>query len=74
MFNVKFLNHQMMLKSNEKESHSPKVNVIVQYSFNKMINSGIMRMFIFFIIFIFIYSILLAKCYAFTKMFGMLLV
>jgi hypothetical protein len=35
---------------------------------NKMINSGIMRMFIFsFIIFIFIYSILLAKCYAFAQ-------
>jgi hypothetical protein len=31
---------------------------------NKMINSGIMRMFIFFLIFIFKFSILLAKCYA----------
>jgi hypothetical protein len=35
---------------------------------NKMINLWIMRMFIFsFIIFIFIYSILLAKCYAFAQ-------
>jgi hypothetical protein len=36
---------------------------------NKMINSGIMKMFIFFffIIFILIYFILLAKCYAFAQ-------
>jgi hypothetical protein len=41
---------------------------------NKMINSGIMRMFIFFIIFIFIYFILLAKYYAFAQMIVVLLV
>jgi hypothetical protein len=35
---------------------------------NKMINSGIMKMFIFFIIFIFVYSFLLGKCYAFVQM------
>jgi hypothetical protein len=35
---------------------------------NKMINSGIIRMFISFIIFIFIYSIPLVKCYAFAQM------
>jgi hypothetical protein len=40
---------------------------------NKMIKSGIMRMFIF-IIFIFIYSILLAKCYAFAQMMMAILV
>jgi hypothetical protein len=35
---------------------------------NKMINSGIVKMFNFlFVIFIFIYSILLAKCYAFAQ-------
>jgi hypothetical protein len=34
---------------------------------NKMIKSGVMRMFIFFLIFIFIYSILLAKCYVFAQ-------
>jgi hypothetical protein len=42
---------------------------------NKMINSEIMRMFIFFfIILIFIYSILLAKCYAFAQIIVMNLV
>jgi hypothetical protein len=42
---------------------------------NKMINSGIMRMFIiFFIIFIFIYSILLVKCYAFAQIIIVVLV
>jgi hypothetical protein len=40
---------------------------------NKMINSGIMRMF-FFIIFVFMYSILLAKCYAFAQIFGVFLI
>jgi hypothetical protein len=36
---------------------------------NKMINSGIIRMFFFsFIVFIFLYFILLAKCYAFAQM------
>jgi hypothetical protein len=40
---------------------------------NKMINSGIMRMFIF-IIFIFIYSILFAKCYAFAHIIVVVLV
>jgi hypothetical protein len=41
---------------------------------NKMINSGIMRMFIFFVVFIFLYFILLAKCYAFPQMIYMFLV
>jgi hypothetical protein len=41
---------------------------------NKMINSGIMRMFIFFITFVFICSILLAKCYVFAQMILVLLV
>jgi hypothetical protein len=41
---------------------------------NKMIKSGIMRMFIFFVIFIFIYFILLAKCYAFAQMIVIILV
>jgi hypothetical protein len=41
---------------------------------NKMINSRIMRMFIFFAIFTFIYSILLAKCYAFAQMIAIVLV
>jgi hypothetical protein len=41
---------------------------------NKMINSGIVRMFIFFITFIFIYSILLTKCYASAQISIILLV
>jgi hypothetical protein len=41
---------------------------------NKMIKSGIMRMFIFFLIYKFIYSILLAKCYAFAQMTVIILV
>jgi hypothetical protein len=42
---------------------------------NKIINSGIMKMFIlFFTIFIFKYSILSAKFYAFAQMIGMVLV
>jgi hypothetical protein len=42
---------------------------------NKMINSGIMRMFIFiYIIAIFIYSFLLEKCYAFLQMIVVFLV
>jgi hypothetical protein len=40
---------------------------------NKMINSGITRMFIF-LIFVFIYSILLVKCYAFAQMMTLILV
>jgi hypothetical protein len=41
---------------------------------NEMINLGIMRMFIYFIIFIFIYFILLAKCYAFVQIIMVFLV
>jgi hypothetical protein len=42
---------------------------------NKMINSGIMRMFIsLFITFVFVYSISLVKCYAFAQMIVVILV
>jgi hypothetical protein len=34
------------VKSNEKQSHSPKMDMVIQYSLTKMIKSGIMRMFI----------------------------
>jgi hypothetical protein len=51
--------------SNEKQSHEYNHTVFI----DKTINSGIMRMYIyFFIIFIFIYSILLVKCYVFSQM------
>jgi hypothetical protein len=64
------LSHQMVLKSNEKQSHSPKTNIFIQFIY-KMINSQII---FFFIIFIFIYSILLAKCYAFAHIIVIILV
>jgi hypothetical protein len=58
-----------MLKSNEKQSHSPKITNFVQYSLTKWLTQGLWGcLFFFFIIFIFIYSILLAKCYAFARM------
>jgi hypothetical protein len=54
-----------MLKSNEKQSHSLKIVVFVQYSLTKWLTQGLWGCLFFFIIFIFIYSILLAKCYEF---------
>jgi hypothetical protein len=50
------------------------VNTYHTLFINKMINLWIMRMFIFLIIFIFIYSTLLAKCYAFAQMILIILV
>jgi hypothetical protein len=55
-----------MLKFNEKQSHSPKMKKIVQYSLTKWLTQGLWRCLFFFVIFIFIYFILLAKCYAFA--------
>jgi hypothetical protein len=63
-----------MLKSNEKQSHSPKIWNIVQYSSTKLLTQGLWGCLFSFIIFIFIYSILLAKCYAFAQIIVMLLV
>jgi hypothetical protein len=56
-----------MLKSNEKQSHSRKIWNIVQYSLIKWLTQGLWGCLFYFIIFIFIYSILLAKCYAFVQ-------
>jgi hypothetical protein len=64
----------MMLKSNKKQSHSPKMNIIVQYSLTKWLTQGLWECLFFFIIFIFIYYISLAKCYAFAQMIVVILV
>jgi hypothetical protein len=55
-----------MLKSNEKQSHSPKME-IVQYSLTKWLTQGLWKCLFCFIIYLFIYFILLAKCYAFAQ-------
>jgi hypothetical protein len=56
-----------MLKSKEKQSHSPKMDIVVQYSLTEWLTQGLWGCLFFFMIFIFIYSILLAKCYAFIQ-------
>jgi hypothetical protein len=58
-----------MLKSNKTQSHLPKIDVFLQYSLTKWLD-----VYYFFIIFIFIYSILLAKCYTFAQVIVVLLV
>jgi hypothetical protein len=63
-----------MLKSNEKQSHSPKMDILIQYSLTKRLTQGLWGCLFFFIIFIFIYSILLAKCYAFAQIIVVILV
>jgi hypothetical protein len=63
-----------MLKSNEKQSHSPKNIHLIQYSLTKWLTQGLWGCLIFFINFIFIYSNLLAKCYAFAQIFIVILV
>jgi hypothetical protein len=63
-----------MLKSNEKQSHLPKMDIIVQYSLTKWLTQGLWRCSFFFIVFIFIYSILLAKYYAFAQIIVIILV
>jgi hypothetical protein len=62
------LNHRMMLKSNERQSHSLKMQIFVQYSLTKWLTHGLWGCSLSFIIFIFIYFILLAKCYALAQM------
>jgi hypothetical protein len=63
-----------MLKSNGKQSHSPKMKNLIQYSLTEWLIQGLWACLFFFIVFIFIYSILLAKCYAFAQMIVVLLV
>jgi hypothetical protein len=64
----------MKLKSNEKRSHSPKMDILVQYSLTKWLTQGLWECLFIFMIFIFIYSILLAKCYALAQIIVVILV
>jgi hypothetical protein len=66
---IKFIRASVDVKIQRKTITFTKNGYDRTVFINKMINSGIMRMFIFFffIIFIFMYSILLAKCYAFAQ-------
>jgi hypothetical protein len=57
-----------MLSFNEKQSHSPKIDVLVQYSSTKWLTQELWGCLFLFIILMFIYSILLAKCYVFAQM------
>jgi hypothetical protein len=57
-----------MSKYNEKQSHSPKMDIFVLYSLTKWLTQGLWGCLFFLIIFILICSILLAKFYAFTQM------
>jgi hypothetical protein len=75
---IKFIkpsNHQTMLESNRRQSHSPKMDMLVQYSLTKWLTQGLWGCLFFFKkIFIFIYSFLLGKCYAFPQIIVIILV
>jgi hypothetical protein len=57
-----------------KQSHSPNIDIIVQCSLTKWFTQGLWRCLFFFIIFIFEYFILLARCYVFAQMIVVILV